>query len=402
MRCLVSFAALLLSALATAQGAVPPYTITVTNPFPGLSVPNVPGTDIQQVNFIHLAGDPTNLFRFSMTCSALSGTYGGVGGTDVVTGTYDCLTNVLTPNNEAAALNTSGTEFGLMVHHSGLYAVLDRLPGPPQFAYRTALGQPWQLRGPVSPIPSQSYYDPSLADYNGQTYLLHVLGFDIAMTPIDVNTGTLTGASVVIEHAPIAGATANSPSPILDLAGQLIGISHHSVLGADNDHYMALDLDPNTPSILLHDDVSWRNNGGMVGGRFIDAEYTPSPYHTIAIDTFWFTGGRTQPGGAMSVRFFSPPTTSVEFYFSLIAVSGGFATNPTPFAPALGLFGLQTTGVSSALFLQHDNTNGEASVTWNIPNQPSLHNTRLPAQSVTFAAVAGTIHFGNTALLTVE
>jgi hypothetical protein len=221
------------------------------------------------------------------------------------------------------------------------------------------------------------------------------------MTRIDLNTGAL-GTSTVIVHAPVSGATANSPTPVLDLSGQLIGVSHHSVLGADNDHYLSLDLDPNTPALLVHDATTWRNNGGFIGGRFFDAESAAPTYHVLAIDTFWFTGGRAQPGGAMSVRFFSPPTTTLEFYFSLIAVNNTFLPSPMPFAPALGQLGVQPVGAATALFLQHDNNNGEASVTWNIPNQPSLHGTHMAAQSVTLAALASQIYFGNTAMLTIE
>jgi hypothetical protein len=389
-----------LAAALAAQGAVPPYRLGVTNPMPGLSAPNIPGSSVQQVHMLHYAGDPTNVFRCSMTVTSLPSNYGGVGGSDLVTGTYDVLTDTFTPNAEAAALNTAGTEFGLVQHHSGLFAMFDRLPGPPQLAFRTGLNQPWQLRGSVSPIPTQSYYDPSLADYNGQTYLLHVLGNDIAMTPIDLNTGGL-GTSTVIIHG-VNGGTANSPTPVYDLAGQLIGVSHHNLVGADNDHYLSLDLDPNTPANLVHDDVTWRNNGGFIGGRFFDAESSAPAYHVLGIDTFWFTGGRSQPGGTMSVRFFSPPTTSLEFYFSLIAVNGAFLSAPMPFPPALGLLGLQPLGAATALFLMHDNNNGEASVTWNIPNQSSLHGTRMAAQSVTLASLANQIYLGNTASLTIE
>src|SRR5690606_3950202 len=95
---------------------------------------------------------------------------GGVGGTDLLTGSYDVLTDTFTPNTEAAALNTTGTEFGMMLHHSGLYAVFDRLPGLPWLAARPAVGQPWTIVGQINSLPSQSYYDPALADFGGQTY----------------------------------------------------------------------------------------------------------------------------------------------------------------------------------------------------------------------------------------
>lgn len=308
-----------LAAPVLAQGVLPPFKLGVLNPKPGLSVPNIPGTDIQQVHLVHVLGDLPNVYLCAATISNLSATYGGMGGTDVVTGKYDVLTDRFTPNAEAAALNTTGTEFGLMLHHTGLAAVFDRLPGLPWLATRTALGQPWTIAGPVGPLPTQPYYDPALADYNGQPHLLHVLGQDIVMTPINLGNGALTGPSVVIVPRARATSTANSPTPVLDSAGELIGLSHHDLLGSDNDHYMSLDLDVNTPSILLHDTTSWINNGGFIGGRFFDAEAI-APYHVFTMDTFWITGGRARIGTSMDVFAYAPPTTSNAVYLTYMFI----------------------------------------------------------------------------------
>lgn len=385
-----------------AQGTIPPLVATTTNPWPNLGTGPVPGADVQQVFFQHLAGSPPNVFYCGMTCNSLPAANGGVGGTDLLAGTYDVLTDTFTPNNDAAALNTTGTEFGLTIHSSGLFAVFDRLPGQPWLASRSALNQPWQIRGQIAALPSQSYYDPSLATYHGQLHLLHVLGTDIAMTPIDPLTAAPAGPSVVLVHGASPGSTANSPTPVTDPNGELIGLSHHDLLGSDNDHYMSLDLDPATPSILLNDTPTWTNNGGFIGGSFFDAEYTPAPYHVLRLDTFWFTGGRAPIGTTMTVRMFTPPTTGPETYLSLYAVGSAFLPVGLAIPGIAGLVGINPNGAFATSLVLHDNQNGEATSSFAVPNSPGLNGVRLPMQCATLEAISNTIHIGNTASLVIN
>lgn len=393
------------AALATTllgQGVVPPLQVLQTNPHPGLNPGPVPGASVQQVHMVHLAGDPANVFLTAMTVTGLSG-FGGVGGSDLLTGSYDVLTDTFTPDADAGGLNTGGTEFGLMLHHTGLFAAFDRLPGLPHFARRTATGQPWIDVGTINGLPSQSYYDPALADYQGQTYLLHVLGFDIAMTPIDVSTGQLTGASRVIVRAARTGSTANSPTPVLAPNGELIGLSHHDVLASDNDHYMSLDLDPLTPAVLMNDTTTWTNNGGFVGGRFFDAESSPSPYHVFSMDTFWCTGGRGPIGSTIDVTMYTPPTTGTEFYLSGLVLSLGFSPTGLTIPGFQGQIGVQLqTAVWNGSLILHDNNNGVALASIAVPNTPSLSGIRLAAQSATVEVASNVFRFGNTAALIVD
>jgi hypothetical protein len=397
---LCSFSALFaVSAALAAQGLVPPYRVSITNPLPGLSVPRVPGSNVQQVHFVHLPNDPPNVYLCSMTVAALPAGFGGVGGTDLLTGRYDALTDTFTPNNEAAALNTAGTEFGLMVHHTGLHAVFDRLPGQPWLASRAALGMPWQIVGQFAALSPQSYYDPALAEFGGQPHLLHVLGTSIAITPINLSNAMFTGPSVTVILQARPGSTANSPTPILDTTNQLIGFSHHDVLASDNDHYMSLDLDPNTPAVLMHDAATWRNNGGFVGGRFCDAEST-APYHIFAIDTYWCTGGRGALGGVLDVFAFTPPTSSTtEAYLSFLLIGAAFLPAPLPIPPIPGALGIDVSTLVSLPFPQHNNSNGEALLQMVVPNIPSLRGRSIAAQSATFRVATGQVFLANTCAL---
>lgn len=385
-----------------AQGVVPPLVTSVVNPLPGIGAGTVPASDVQQVSFVHLPTDPPNVFYCGMTNSVLSPSYGGVGGTDVLCGSYDVLTDTFTPNNDAAALNTTGTEFGLTIHSSGLLAVFDRLPGAPWLASRAALGQPWQIVGQFSALPSQGYYDPSLATYRGQLHLLHVYGSAIAMTPIDPLTAALTGPSVVIVNPVTAGSTANSPTPVTDPNGELIGVSHHDLVGSDNDHYMSLDLDPSTPAVLMQDTTTWTNNGSFIGGRFFDAEYTPSPYHVLTMDSFWFTGGRASIGSTMYIRMFTPPTTGPEVYLSAFVASGSFLPSGLPLAGVNGLVGINPSGAFGSALILHDNRNGEAVGTLAIPNVAAFQGISLPMQMATLEALSNTVYIGNTALFKID
>jgi len=398
---LILVPALLASALA-AQGTVPPYVVQVTNPHPSLSSPSIPGNAVEQIHLVHLATDPPNVFLCGLTVDGLSAAYGAVGNRDLLTGKYDAQTDTFTPDTNAAALNTANYEFGLTFHHSGLWATFDDYTtAGVSLAKRASVNAPWTFVGRVGGLPAQSYYDPVLADYNGQTMLVHVLGNDIAMTPIDLNNATLMGASTIIVRS-TQGGTVNSPTPILDSNGELIGLSHHDLVVSDNDHYLSMDLDPNTPPLLVNDTATWTNNGGVAGGRFIDAEYTPSPYHAISIDALWCTGGRAKIGGSMEVRVHVPPTSSPVIHVSYLLLSTQFANAPLSIPGVQGQLGLGLAGLIGAQLPTHNNANGESLITFNVPNNPALAGKALPCQSITFNTTSGVVAFGNTAALTMQ
>ncbi len=256
---------------------------------------------------------------------------------------------------------------------------------------------PWQIVGQITPLPAQAYYDPALADFNGQPHLLHVQGTGIAMTPINLTNASLSGPSVIVINQARAGSKANSPTPVLDTTGQLIGFSHHDVLSSDNDHYMSLDFDPTTPSVLMHDNTTWRNNGGFIGGRFCDAEST-APYHVLALDNYWFTGGRGPVGGVIDVFAYVPPTSSAtEAYFSFLLIGAAHLPAALPVPPIPGLLGIDVSTLVSLPFPQHTNANGEALLQLVIPNDNFLRGRSLAAQSATFRLSTSQVTLGNTA-----
>jgi hypothetical protein len=368
---------------------------------PGLSAPAIPGTAVHQVHTLHLPGDPPNVYMTALTVDGLQPGSGGVGSLDLLTGKYDVLTDTFTPDNFASSLNSSGIEFGLSFYHDGLVAVWDINNGPPpQLATRPNLTSPWQTRGTIGGMHSATYYDPAIANINGQPHLIYIFGNDIVAAPINLTTNAISGARFVLVNPARAGSQANSPTPIVDSTGELIGLSHHDVLGADNDHYLSLDLDPTTPAVILHDTTTWINNGGFIGGRFFDGEST-TPYHVLAIDKFWFTGGRAAIGTTMEIRAFVPPTTSPNPYLSWTLISSAFAVTPTPVPLVGGLLALNPAVIVDISMPPHNNANGTSLTSLPVPNDPTLRNLKIPAQGITFDTAALRLQFTNTAALTI-
>ena len=402
------FLAASLSAPLPGQGVVPPLEVGRVNPLPGLSQGALPATGILQLHLVHLPGAPANIFYCAATVTGLSPTYGGAGGYDLLCGSYDVLTDTFTPTGEAAALNTPSRDAGLMMHHSGRFAVFVDPAQNVWLAARPAAGQPWQVRGQIylCPCAMGLSWDPALADYRGQMHLLYVHGADIVMAPLDPINATVTGPPTVIVSPPGGTISASAPIPVTDSNGELVGVSHSArTTQGDSDHYLSLDLEPGTPPVLLNDATSHTWPGGNAGGRFFGVESTtstPLGTHTFVIDTFWCTGGRAPVGGVMSVRLMVPPTSGTQVYQSVVVASPAFLPVGTPLPPLLGVLGISASGAWASNPVLHNNSNGEAQVQVPVPNSAGLSGVRLPIQSATLELTTGVVYLGNTATLVVE
>ncbi|MCA8978272.1 MAG: hypothetical protein KDC98_26325, partial [Planctomycetes bacterium] len=374
-------------AILPAQGVVPPLENGQIYSLTGLSSSGMPAASVGFVHMIHLPGDPANVFYCSACVQGLSPAYGGAGGDDIVCGSYDVLTDLFTPNLEAAALNTYEGEGGLMLHHSGLYAVFDRVArhvtGSAWLAGRSAIGQPWHIIGEIGgpAVPGWPAIYPALADHHGHIQLLYTdwNTRNIVMAPLNLSFPWSPGPPVTIVVPPASSSfiAAVQPIPVTDPNGELIGVSH-SVLTlpfyADSDHYVSLDLDPGTPALLTHDTPGMTYAGAFVGGRFFDGEWPPlvgaAPLMS-AREAIWFTGGRAPVGGMMHVRLFTPPTTETEVYVSLFAIGPAFWSTGVPVPGMQGLLGIDPAGAWASDLVLHDNDNGEALISFPVPNPTS-------------------------------
>jgi len=142
-----------LSTTLSGQGVVPPFQVGHVNPLPGFLASWVPVGGVLHMHLTHLPSDPPSVFYCTATVKLSNFDW------DLVCGSYDVLTDTFTPNNEAAALNTSpGREIGLTPHHTWLFAVFERVFAATNLAEawlasRPATGQPWQIAGQIAPLP---------------------------------------------------------------------------------------------------------------------------------------------------------------------------------------------------------------------------------------------------------
>jgi hypothetical protein len=289
-----------------------------------------------------------------------------------------------------------------MIHHSGLWGTWDRISTGVWLASRSSLTAPWQNLGRVTNVPPSPYYDPALADLNGVMHLFWVFGTSIVGAPI--NTAALavdlTQQKTYVLQA--AAGTSNSPTPILDKNGELLGFSHHDVTGSDNDHYFSFDLLSSTQALLWNDTTTWINNGSWTGGRFFDAQSSPS-YRLWYLDSYWFTGGRAKINTTMDLASYIVPSTAVTPVLSFFFISAAYTPTPLPApAPPLGAFGLSANPLLFFTLGLNDRVTGRASLGLLIPNDASLSGKAIPAQAFSFDPLNAMITLSNTAALTIE
>ena len=411
----VSFLAVLMSGVALcAQGgpaAVPPPILAMRNPCPSLSInlPTIPGTGVAQVYMVEVPGQQKGTYTCALSVLTLgtqAGGFGVTGESDLLTGQYNALTGTFTPDLDAAALNASGFhDFGLTIHSSGLLAVFDRFPptGNPTYqamvTSRPTLGSPWQSPVAIQGLPVPGFYDPCLVNVGGQLHLLYSTAGDIVMQPFNAATATVFGNPTPIALKSTAGNTANSPTPIMDSQGELLGLSYHdhppSAMNK-NDHYFAFDLDPNTPGIPWIVSTTWKNNGGYAAGLFFDAE-AGSPYHIYEVTTYWWTGGRAPVASAMELNAFIAPNAAalVQSWVFL----GTWLPAPVQVPTWVGSVGINPL-VSFFMGL-HDPLTGRCTSSLSVPPDPQLRGLAIPAQALSFDTVLQQITLGNTAVLTI-
>ena len=361
---------------------------------------------MNQLHLVQLPGDPNGTYTCALTVTALPAANGGVGGQDIVTGKYDALNDTFTPDLLAAGVNSASVDFGFMFHHSGLIAVWERTGPTIEVATRPNLTSAWVHKGTVSGITGgPAARDPSLADVNGQLVVIYMLGpagnASIVYSPLDQNT-LIAGPATTIVAPSGAARQANSPTPIVTSAGELIGLSHHDRDSVDNDHWMSFDLDPATPSVLFIDTTTWINNGGFAGGRFFDAQNTPAPYHAIDVESVWWTGGRAGVGTTMEITANVPGRTSGSPTISFFMISRGFLPTPQPVPGVLNSLGIDPSFLLLLAIGSHDLSTGRATTGIPIANDPSLRGLTIPAQSLTLIlAAAPQLVLGNTAAITI-
>jgi hypothetical protein len=245
------------------------------------------GLNIQQIAFQQLPCNPLGQFTVTMSIQGLCAAYGGDGlRLGLVEGTYNAAAGTCTLNSNANALFLANHEhFNLQLEPGqGRYCVFDRFDASFNylgvlFARRTACGTAFGAPELVQNISGTDvgYRDPALGYVGGQLKLFFVSTIGgttgIYMDDLDVsNPATPRAAgSPVLVRGSSRGGVANSPTPLTGPDGDVEGLWHADLLSAtnDNDMLFASTLDPNVLSAMTYDVPSWKNNGGIAGGRLM-------------------------------------------------------------------------------------------------------------------------------------
>jgi len=385
---------LALASICSAQGAAGPGLWQGTRPATGLSPGRLGVAGVHQIHMVRLPEDPAGSWRCALTVDGLAASRGGRGGLDFLTGLYDPETDTFAADGDAATLNTAGDEFGLMLHAEGLLAAYERA-GQVVIGKRLDVQAPWQALGPVRDLPVQSYYDPALANVDGRLHLLFNRAPAIDIVEIELVSLSLVGQPTPVVLPARAGSFANSPTPIVDANGNLVGLSHHDVLGADNDHYLALDLDPATPSLPAVDSPGWSHNGGFAGGAFFAAERAPTGNTVSRTGLSWMPPARGRPGDDLFLEVFAnAPTVPEPMNPPPGMLTPRFLPAPISIPGFENVLGVDPLGML-LVFGTVDHSTGRAGIWIPIPPDPWLAGVELAAQALLLAQ--GRLQFTNTA-----
>jgi len=379
------------------HGIAPPRPVSTASPVPQLNPPVVPAREVRTFWLGHLGVDRPGLFTTAMSVDGLAAQLGGVGGRDLLTGKFDPAAGTFVPDARAAALNTVGDEIGLQLHQNGLYAVFER-PGTGVFlARRNGPNDPFFLMGQVAGLPESAWYDPALADVFGEMHLLFTSTYaqEIVLAPLELNTrSVLEGRPIVRAARP--GSIPNAGRPIVSSAGDLLGVSHFDKVGLDNDHYLSLDLDPQTPPVLVVDSPGWQSSGGFAAGRFFAVEQVGlTANRVIAYDAPWWAGGQGHAGDALDLVVLAPPALEPR-HAAVLGFAGRFLPEPLQL-PGLGMLGVDPLGSVWLGIGLIDGRSGEGHLEVQLPDDPDLLHQLVPGQCATLDTFANRLVLSNTA-----
>lgn len=381
------------------QGVVGPTLLGPSFQPAGLNPPQVPATAVLQVQLVKLSGDPAGTWTAAMTVQGLSAAFGGQGGSDLLIGRYNALSDTFVPGLGAAACNTPGNEFGAMLDARGLSIVFERDTWVER-ATRTTVSSSFGSSRRVDNLPANPYYDPAIGTVDGQSTLFYVLDGTIRRSLFDDATGEPLGPSIVVAEAAQPGGEPNSPTPLVDAFGEVHGLLHHEFVGADNDQYLTTDLDSGTPGLLVIDTPSWANNGGAAAGLIVTAEDQPGPYHVSGTHAVWMTGAEAAIGRPMRASLYVPPSTGGSS-FSWLLLGLQYLPFQMPISGVQGALGVDPGSILAAVPVgPHVAATGEVNYTIVVPNNPSLMGARIAAQGIT--QTQGIFAFTNTSSLRVE
>ncbi len=364
---------------------------------------NIPLGAIDQTFHIQLPGNKAGVYTTCMSGTKLSSKAGGVGGYDVWIGIWDRNTGKMTSTTQAAKLNTSGTEFGLMLDPTGRYAVFDRKTGP-FFAKRNAPGLPFPAAVPILDAGTASswsggtYIDPALGMVGGKLKIFFATGPNIYMDDLDISkpaTPRLGGKPVKVATSSTSSSP-NSPTPIRGADGDVEGLWMANLVSPDNDMVFSADLDPLTPWTTVVDTTGWINNGGVAGGMF---SYAGSGL-AWDLDVAWLVGD-TEPLGGKADITGAMFLGKNQIGTTVILMSIG-ESKPLAIPGIVGKFGLNLSVVQPLGAMIHKDATHRGSLSFTIPKDNSLKGIKVALQGLSINNITKSVALTNTTFLKIK
>jgi hypothetical protein len=251
--------------------------------------------------------------------------------------------------------------------------------------------------GQVQGLPESGWYDPALADVFGEMHLLFASTYsqEIMLARLDLSDRSIGSPRAIVRTSRPSGIP-NSPCPIVSSSGELLGVSHFDKVGLDNDHYLALDFDPETPSLRFVDTPAWHGNGGFASGTFFSIEQTALlTNRVVSYDAPWWAGGQGYAGETLDLVFYGPPQVEPRFS-AVLGLGGSFLPSPIAIS-GFGSLGIEPLGSIWLDVGMIDGPSGQARLPLPIPDDNELRNVLVPAQSVAFDLFTNQVILGNTA-----
>lgn len=299
-------------------------------------------------------------------------------GSTLIIGQYDRVNQTWKPTAEAAALNPNSGNFGLMLESQGKYCVFDRADGV-YFSARSGPGVAFPAPVKVNAALS-GYVDPALAWLGGKLQLIWTTGTAIMMQELDVSVVTapkVVGTATTIANRLNTSGSIHSPTPVNGPDGDIEALYCAESTGTDM--YFKPNLDPTDKTILLVDNTTWSNNGGIAGASFL---YVRSGA-VRDIEAAYLTGDVEAPGGTVDLGSAAPSSKGKAL--TIIFLSDSVIAPLTLKAP----FNVGALGINPNVFIQlgaisQNGPNEYGSMSFKLPSDPTLKGKSAPVQGLSF------------------
>jgi hypothetical protein len=284
-----------------------PGIVVPAQDVPKLGASGLGVADVAQILLTPHSSLPLNTYYLTATVTKTGAT-----DHDIITGTYDVVTEVFTKTTDVDALMTTGNEFaGTVSNDLKVIAFDSGSASQPRYATRAGTTGAFLNPGSITGVPA-GYIDCNFGQIGGQLVLFFVSGLDLHAGDFNPTTGQVTNTRKVVTN-PI-GAGSHSPSPINDAVGETRSLIFAAqVPGRQSNAFFTSSLDDTTPKFQFHDTPTWLANPDANGGTLVYAEYAsgtlykdPVRIGVVALNSHTIPTS----GGTVNLTIFAPTKPS--------------------------------------------------------------------------------------------